>query len=121
MSFFAVLRSDVRDIGSVSAYRDTVDVCDGPLVTINGDVVEVEVTPERVKGWFDPTDAKPIPFADLPAGSIERWYTSPNDAADAVDPNNGMTVPQWSSRGGLGVWSYDSAVALRNVTVSPLK
>jgi eukaryotic-like serine/threonine-protein kinase len=84
-------------------------------------VVEFEVTPEGVKSWFDPTEGKPGPFADLPVERIALHYSAPNKVANNSDLNNGMILPEWNPRGALGVWAHDSALAVRNVTVTPLK
>jgi serine/threonine-protein kinase len=84
-------------------------------------VVEFEVTPDDVKLWFDPKGPNPAPSATLPVADLARDYTAPNFALDRVFPDNGIVLPAWNPRGALGVWSYESAVAVRNVTVSPLK
>jgi hypothetical protein len=84
-------------------------------------IIEAEVTPVGVKVWFDATETNPGPFANVTVAEITRWYTAPLTGVQKLDPNHGTPLPAWNPRGALGVWSYSSAVAVRNVTVTPLE
>jgi eukaryotic-like serine/threonine-protein kinase len=83
--------------------------------------IEVQVTPDGVKVWWTQPDGTPTPFAEMPADLVGRVYVQPQSALDQIAPKHGIVIPQWNPRAPLGVWSYRSAVAVRNVTLTPLK
>jgi hypothetical protein len=83
--------------------------------------IEVEVTPQGVKAWLGQPGVAPVAIADLKADAAGRRYTARHDGLDKGAPNHGITFPAWNPRGAIGVWAFGSAVAVRNVTVSPLK
>jgi serine/threonine-protein kinase len=84
-------------------------------------VVELEVTPNGVRVWFDAPATNLGPCAGLSAADLARYFQVPNDSIDRFDPNNGLAHPAWNPRGALGVWAFGSALAVRSVTVSPLE
>jgi hypothetical protein len=84
-------------------------------------VVEAEITPEGIRVWFDPNGTTSDPFAVVRAADLARAYAAPKSGLDKLAPDNGIALPAWDPRGALGVWSDSSSVALRNVTLSPLK
>jgi hypothetical protein len=84
-------------------------------------VIEVEVGPQGVKAWMGSLEGAPLAFPELGAARLGRCYAQKSTALDEVDPHHGLAFPAWKPRAALGVWSYRSAVAFRNVTLTPLK
>ena len=84
-------------------------------------VIEVEVTPGGVKAWFGLPGEPLVAFPELGAAPVGRAVQSRHEALDVFAPNHGIVFPAWNSRGAIGVWSSLSSVAVRNVTVTPLR
>lgn len=84
-------------------------------------VIEVEVTPQSVKAWIGSLDSAPLAFTEQNAAVLGQCYTTRNSALDTFDPNHGLVFPAWKPRAALGIWSYRSALAVRNVTLTPLR
>ena len=103
-------------LGLLSAPFAQTGAAPGPWRT-----VEVEVTPRGVKAWLGPPGEKPVPFGELTADAVHRFYAARNQGLDALTPAHGINLPAWNPRGAIGLWSVNSAVAVRNVIVSPLK
>src|SRR5262249_34067155 len=84
-------------------------------------VIEVLVTPDEVAVLWAQPDGTLAPVGALPVVAVRRESVRPHEALDKRAPNHGITFPQWTPRAALGVWSYRSTVAIRNVTLTPLK
>jgi hypothetical protein len=82
--------------------------------------IEVEVTPERVRAWWDPTGTSP-PFVDLPGEAVAAEYSKLNQKLAEINPAHGITLPPWSPRMPLGISAERAAVDVRDVTLTPLR
>lgn len=82
--------------------------------------IEVEVSPTAVQAHWVQPDGRVDPFPALALERLERAYREPT-GLDQFAPESGLVNPEWSPRAALGVWSYSSVVAVRNVTLTPLK
>ncbi|QJW96978.1 hypothetical protein FTUN_4538 [Frigoriglobus tundricola] len=102
--------------GLLGAPFTQADALPGPWRT-----VEVEVSPRGVKAWLGLRGEKPVPFGELTADAVRRSFTASNESSDTVGPAHGINLPAWTPRGAIGLWSINSAVAVRNLVVSPLK
>jgi serine/threonine-protein kinase len=84
-------------------------------------VIEIEVAPDRVKAWWGERDGPPALFADVPIDLVHRTYAKRLPDLDKFAPDHGLVFPKWTPRAPLGIWSFRSAVAVRNVALTPLK
>jgi serine/threonine-protein kinase len=85
-------------------------------------LIEIEVTPERVRVSWLGDDGKWVVFADMTTDAIRREYDKLNKPL--TNPrflqDHGIVIPEWSPRMPLGIWSYGTGVAVRNVILTPL-
>jgi serine/threonine-protein kinase len=77
-------------------------------------VIEMDMTPERIRVWCGQPDGTLVPFVDQPVAALQSAYGTPV-------PEVGNVALAWNPRGALGIWAEASTVAVRNVTVTPLK
>ncbi len=81
--------------------------------------LEVEVSPNRVTARFEAEGGQLKEFASVSADEIRMRY------ADLVKqlvlpPNHDIAFPVWQPRMPLGIWNYRAAIAVKDVTLTPL-
>jgi eukaryotic-like serine/threonine-protein kinase len=84
--------------------------------------LEIEVTPDRVRAWCDNAKGERTQFADLSADELRALRDQQRKNYDqTVGAAAGVTLPDWSPRGAIGIWNMRSTIAVKDVSVAPLK
>ncbi len=82
--------------------------------------IEVEVGPAVLQArWIQP-NGRSDPLAAMSVANLRSAYREPPPALTNTFPASGIVYPEWNPRGAVGIWSARSAVAVRNVTLTPL-
>jgi len=84
-------------------------------------VIEIEVSPDGVRAQLGNLDGIWVAFTPLEALTVRKYYEGPHPALDRLAPGHGVVPPLWTPRAALGGWTFSSAIAIRNMTVTPLK
>jgi serine/threonine-protein kinase len=85
-------------------------------------VVQAEVRPSGVKFfWADHPGQEPKLLAEMSADALATNYAALQNWLNQFCPDSAITLPGWTPRAPLGVWSDCAAVAIRNVTIEPIR
>ena len=83
-------------------------------------VIEIEVTAGRVQAWWEEPNGHLTSFADVTTDALRASYAGFRERLDAKAPGHGIALPVWTPRMPIGIWNERAAIALRNVTITPL-
>jgi len=82
--------------------------------------VEIEVSRNAVQARWRKPDGTMILFANLTGDAIRKEYAGLPEKLEEQSPNHGASLPDWSPRMPLGIWTDRAAIDVRNVSVTPL-
>lgn len=94
-----------------------------PAPTLPGDwrVIQVEVHPHHIKFFWSPKPGQPpVLIGESSLDTLKTKFAQLQEWLDRSRPELNITLPPWSSRAPIGIWSNSSAVAVRNVILEPL-
>ncbi|MEO2089953.1 MAG: hypothetical protein ABGY75_10715 [Gemmataceae bacterium] len=93
-----------------------------PSLTVPGRwrVIEAELTPERVRVWWQDDADTLVVLADWTVEQIRHQVELMRRDADAVAPGAGGAIPDWTPRTGFGVFNHKSSVGVKDVVVTPI-
>jgi hypothetical protein len=82
--------------------------------------IEIEVAPHEVRVWWRQPDGTLAQLTRRPAELLRGDDAEFLDHLNQKVPGHGVGLPDWSPRMPIGIWNERAAIALRNVSITPL-